>query len=114
MGMYFYKAKVTRVVDGDTLDIVIDLGFRASMQLRVRLARIDTAEMNSKDPEQREKALRAASFLASQVEGKSVYIKTSKSDLYGRWLAEVYLDESCSESMSDRLLSEGLAKLYGH
>lgn len=43
MGMYFYKAKVTRVVDGDTLDIVIDLGFRASMQLRVRLARIREA-----------------------------------------------------------------------
>ena len=112
---YTYKAKILRAVDGDTVDADIDMGFKITAHQRLRLARIDTPELNSKDPVVRGKAIEAAAFTKAAVEGREVILVTTKSDLYGRYLAEVwYVDakDGSQVNLSDKLLSLGLAAIY--
>lgn len=109
---YQYKATVTGVIDGDTLDVSVDLGFRISVSHRVRLARINTPEINSKDLAERQKAQEAKQYV-SQLLGQPVVIQSIKDDKYGRWLAEVwYLDQGVQVNLNDSLLVSGLATLY--
>lgn len=79
--MFEYAARVERVVDGDTLVVMIDLGFHVFTRTRVRLANVYVAEGASS----------AASYLRCLVEGKDVVIVTrrDRSDLYGRYVAVV-------------------------
>lgn len=82
---YTYKAKVERVIDGDTLWVVIDIGFQITVREKLRLRGIDTPELGTPEGE-------AAKKYVSQVlkPGQEIIIKTSKSDLYGRFLADVF------------------------
>jgi len=110
--MYEYRAKVVRVVDGDTVDFRVELGFHISLEDRFRLYGIDAPERNSKDPEQRELAKKATGRLRELLpEGKEVTIRTLKDrrEKYGRYLACVYSDGVWVEQI---LLDEGLAKVY--
>ena len=103
------------VVDGDTLDFVIDLGFSILHKVRVRLNGLDTAEVNDKDTEQRELALLAKKFVQDKVLNKPCTLITfSNKDKYGRHLAEVYyLDETGhNRSLNNALLANYLAKIY--
>lgn len=106
---YNYKAKITRIVDGDTVDAIVDLGFTVSVNVRFRLYGIDTMELTDKDPVKRNLAMEAKLRLISLVEGKEVMLKSYKTDKYGRWLAEIFLDGT---SINKMLLSEGLAVEY--
>lgn len=84
---YIYKAKVVRVVDGDTLDLKVDLGFQTWTHERFRLAHVDTWEPRG---ENRERGKAATAFVASNFpEGSSVVVKTVKDTTgkYGRYLA---------------------------
>lgn len=103
--MFEYLAKVEKVVDGDTIDIAIDLGFSLHYKTRVRLAGIDTAEKNT------ELGKKTKAYVKEQLEGKMVRIQTTKPDKYGRILGEVF-SLTDGASFNKRLIDEKLAKAY--
>lgn len=107
---YKYKAFIYNVVDGDTIDARVDLGFTVSVDVRFRLAGLDTPELHSSDSIVREAAQRAKQFTSDKVSGKNVLLESVKADKYGRWLAKIYLPDSTC--LNDILLSEHLAVEY--
>jgi len=111
----YYVKKVTKVVDGDTIDVDIDLGFDISFSSRVRLAGIDTPESRTADKMEKTLGLEAKAFLKHEIESaKSVVIKTEKmdsSEKYGRILGWVYLDGS-DQSINEKMISAGHAWGY--
>jgi micrococcal nuclease len=108
---YTYKAKVINVVDGDTIDVELDAGFRARLTLRLRLSRIDTPEMNK--PDEKVAAVTAKNFVINRTIGKDVVVLTKKSDAFGRYLAEVYyMDGEEQINLNDELIKTGLAKEF--
>lgn len=107
--MYTYNGVVIKVVDGDTVDVNLDLGFDVHFIQRLRLNRIDTDELKDKDPIKRASANKAKDFLTETLLNKTVIIKTSKSDKYGRYLADVILN---GQDISDLMLEKSLAHIY--
>ena len=105
--MYEYKATVENVVDGDTIDLVVDLGFKIQTKQRVRLARVDTPERAQANYQT------AKDFVKNAVLGKAVAVKTDKVSKWGYYLAEVMFD---GKNLNDELFNAGLAKYYdgGH
>lgn len=97
--MYQYKAKVIKVVDGDTLDLLIDLGFHIFTQIRIRVLNVDTYETKG---EFKDYGLRIKQATKELLEGKEVIIESFKSDSklktdkYGRWLCNVYYNNEKS------------------
>lgn len=110
--MYEYKAVVYHVVDGDTFDAKVDLGFSVSVNMRFRLYGIDTPELASKDEEERRRAGEALRELESLVKGQEVRILTIKDrrEKYGRYLANVFLSTGLEVGLY--LKQKGLAKEY--
>ncbi len=106
--MYIYKAIIKNVVDGDTIDVTIDLGFSIYHSIRIRLAQIDTPEMNSPILEERERAKKAKLYVQAYL-GREVMIHSHGKDKYGRYIASVFVD---SISLNGLLITEGLAKKY--
>jgi micrococcal nuclease len=111
----YYVKKVTGVVDGDTIDVDIDLGFSISFSSRVRLAGIDTPESRTLDKMEKALGLEAKAFLKNSIaSAKSVVIKTEKmdsSEKYGRILGWVYLDGS-DKSINEKMIEVGHAWGY--
>ena len=84
--MYEYKCKVTRVVDGDTVDIDIDLGFGVWLHKeRVRIYGIDTPESRTRDKVEKRFGLLAKEFVKQFVKGSSVILRTQKYDAKGKF-----------------------------
>lgn len=106
---YVYRAHVKRVVDGDTVDAVVDLGFRITIDVRLRLMGIDTMEIRDRDPEKRAHGMKAKQRMIELVEGRDVVIESHKTDMYGRYLADIYLNEV---NINQQLITEGLAVPY--
>jgi micrococcal nuclease len=104
--MYEYYTKIDKVVDGDTVDVFIDLGFSVWHKERIRLAGIDTAEKNTPLG----KALKI--FLIANLEGKIIKLQVSKPDKYGRYLGKIFLSKDSTVSINDQLIKSGLAKSY--
>ena len=114
--MYEYNIKkVTKVVDGDTIDVDIDLGFKISFAQRVRLAGIDTPESRTKDLREKALGLEVKNKVKSAIDSaKTVIIKTELPDStekYGRILGWVYLD-GAAKSLNEQLIDEGYAWGY--
>jgi micrococcal nuclease len=111
----YYVKKVTKVVDGDTIDVEIDLGFDISFSSRVRLAGIDTPESRTTDKMEKALGLEAKDYLKKQIESaKTVVIKTEKmdsSEKYGRILGWLFLDGS-EVSMNEKMIEDGYAWGY--
>jgi micrococcal nuclease len=111
----YYVKKVTKVVDGDTIDVDIDLGFDISFSSRVRLAGIDTPESRTTDKAEKALGLEAKAYLKAAIDSaKSVVIKTEKmdsSEKYGRILGWVYLDGD-TVSVNDHMINDGHAWGY--
>jgi len=103
---------VERVVDGDTLDLAVDLGFKVQVRERFRLIGVDTPEVyGANKSTEGEKASAFVKDLLPQ--GTPVVVETSKgTGKYGRWLATIYPDDGDDRSLNQRLLDEGLAKPY--
>ena len=111
--MYTYKIKkINRVIDGDTIDVDIDLGFSITITQRVRLQGIDAAETRTKDLVEKEKGLAAKEWLEKELarEGEWI-IETKKEDKYGRILGTLYLVGD-PVTLNERMLNEGIAKPY--
>lgn len=103
--MYEYTARIESVVDGDTIDAVIDLGFKVSTRQRLRLARIDTPERGQ------DGYTEARVFVRDAVLEKLVKIRTEKVSKWGYYIAEITLPDG--RNLSDALIEAGLAKPYG-
>lgn len=111
MKAYIYKAKIINIVDGDTVDADIDLGFKMSSTQRLRLLGVDTPELTSTFPPERQKAQEAKAYTKMRTLNADVLIETHKSDSFGRYLADIYLDRS-EKSFSEELLEMGYARPY--
>ena len=111
----YYVKKVTKVVDGDTIDVEIDLGFDISFSSRVRLAGIDTPESRTTDKMEKALGLEAKAYLKHEIEAaKTVVIKTEKmdsSEKYGRILGWVFLDGN-TKSVNEQMIEDGYAWGY--
>jgi micrococcal nuclease len=111
----YYVRKVENVVDGDTIDVLIDLGFDILFQSRVRLAGIDTPESRTKDLKEKALGLESKEYLKKHIkDAKSVVIKTEKmdsSEKYGRILGWVYVNGD-TESLNDKMINDGYAWGY--
>ena len=111
----YYVKKVSKVVDGDTIDVDIDLGFDISFSSRVRLAGIDTPESRTIDKMEKTLGLESKDYLKKAIDAcTSVVIKTEKmdsSEKYGRILGWVFLDGS-EISINQKMIDEGYAWGY--
>jgi micrococcal nuclease len=114
--MYEYFVKeVTKVVDGDTIDVIIDLGFDIMFSSRVRLAGIDTPESRTTDKAEKALGLESKEYLKKYFkDAKPVVIKTEKmnsSEKYGRILGWLYVNGD-TESVNDKMINDGYAWGY--
>mgnify|MGYP003120858004 FL=1 len=95
--MYEYSCKVEKVVDGDTIDVILDLGFDILYKSRVRLYGIDTPESRTRNKDEKARGKMAGAFLKEAIEsGEKVVIQTKLKDSkgkYGRVLGEVVVDD---------------------
>ena len=111
----YYVKKIENVVDGDTIDVLIDLGFDILFQSRVRLAGIDTPESRTKDLAEKTLGLESKEYLKKALKyAKSVIIKTEKmdsSEKYGRILGWVYINGD-TVSLNDMMINDGYAWGY--
>ena len=112
MYTYFVKS-VDRVVDGDTIDISIDLGFDLTKKARVRLAGIDTPETRTKNPKEKEMGYQATEFLEMHLmEATKLTVKTEKDGKFGRMLGWLYKSENDVTSINETMIDEGYAWAY--
>jgi micrococcal nuclease len=99
------------VVDGDTLDLDLDLGFSLVLRQRVRLYGLDTPEIRSKDPAEKAKGLESQAFVNQWfAKPGEVLVRTIKEEKYGRMLADCY--RARETSLCTELLKRGLARPY--
>ncbi|RIJ47835.1 nuclease [Maribellus luteus] len=111
--MYTYRAKVDRVVDGDTLDLVIDLGFKITTLQRIRLRGINTPETYNvkKDSEEYKRGMEAKEYVLKRMEENKyeVMVETNKDvGKFGRYIGVIRLADSLI-SLNDDLVEKGLA-----
>ena len=114
--MYEYHVKkVLAVIDGDTIDVDIDLGFNVSYTQRVRLAGIDTPESRTTDLKEKALGLEVKEYLKNRLkDAKVVVIKTElpdSSEKYGRILGWLYVDGE-KLSVNESMVKEGYAWTY--
>jgi micrococcal nuclease len=114
--MFEYRVKqVLKVVDGDTIDVDIDLGFSISYSQRLRLAGIDTPESRTTDKFEKTLGLESKEYLKSKLkDSKDIVVKTEKpdsSEKYGRILGWVYVNGD-AKSLNEQMIEDGYAWGY--
>ncbi len=111
--MYQYKIKkIVKVIDGDTIDVDIDLGFGITLSNRVRLKGINAAETKTLDLEEKKKGLAAKEWLTKELSKEDEWIiETTKEDKYGRILGTLYLIDNLI-SLNQKMLNEGIVEPY--
>ena len=109
--MYSYNAVADRVVDGDTVDALIDLGFNVWIKKRIRLHGIDAPESRTRDLEEKAKGLAAKDKLVQLLaaNGNKFVLISHGVGKYGRCLGEILIND---ESINLLLIKEGFAKEY--
>ena len=111
--MYEYGCQVTRVVDGDTIDVDLDLGFDIIYKCRVRLYGIDTPESRTRNKDEKVRGKLAAKFLKDAISnGKNVILQTQLKDSkgkFGRVLASVVVD---GININQQMVTNHLAVRY--
>ena len=105
--------KVTKIVDGDTIDVLLDMGFDILYQQRVRLFGIDTPESRTRDKEEKKYGLLSKYFLKAELSlGKKITVKTYKGDetgKFGRILGDIWID---GKSVNQKMCDKGYAVPY--
>ena len=109
--MYIYKAKCERVVDGDTIDATIDLGFDTWKKIRIRLVGINAPESRTRDLEEKTRGLAAKQFVIDILKNhhNNFILHSQGVGKYGRCLGEIFLGDV---KLNDLLISEGHAVAY--
>ena len=112
--MYEYKAKLIRVIDGDTIDCVIDLGFNVRLKERIRFKGIDTPEVRTRDLEEKKRGLDAKERVQEAFKYSkdfTIITEIDKKGKYGRILGTIMLPDR-KISLNQILLDEGYAEVY--
>lgn len=119
MERFWYSAKVIDVIDGDTVDLMIDLGFNIHHKIRVRLYGVNTPESRTKDLAEKAMGLQAKSFTKDWLTRHQwVFVNTipDKNDKYGRILAKIYssekIDNPTTACLNTDIIQAGLAREY--
>ena len=119
MEKYIYRGKLERVVDGDTIDALIDVGFDIWIKKRIRYSGIDTWESRTRDLAEKAKGLEAKSRnkeLLMEVSSKSGYFRLKSHGVgkYGRVLGEIFIEDNKGKqyNINNTLISEGHAYVY--
>ena len=115
----FRVTEIVKVVDGDTIDVIIDLGFDLYKKERVRVAGVDTPEKRTRDLEEKELGIDATNWLTGQldsaIDGEDDLVIRTEIDggfgKYGRLLGWLYIGED-TESINERMIREGYAWEY--
>jgi micrococcal nuclease len=128
--LWYYRCKITRVIDGDTVEAQVDCGFGNKRTERLRLAGVDAPELRPRrgTPEEREEerqeAAKAKDRVTDLLHDRECVIRTFKTGSFGRWIATIFFPEDVitqlakvasgepSKSINDLLLAEGLAQPY--
>ena len=115
--MYEYKSKDKRVVDGDTMDVILDLGFAIHHAVRVRMAGIDTPESRTRDKDEKARGKLSKAFLKESIKGKKIILKTKIKDAkgkFGRVIAEVWaeFEEGSLRNINELMIKECYAVKY--
>ena len=116
----FRVTKINRVVDGDTIDVTIDLGFDLYKKERVRVAGVDTPEKRTRDKEEKELGLDATAWLKEKLDGAiagddDLVIRTELVGgvgKYGRLLGWLYIGGDAESSLNEQMIEEGYAWAY--
>lgn len=107
MTYIYHNVKLLRVIDGDTVELEVDAGFRLTYRDSFRLARINAPERNKPGGSE------AKAHLEKLLNNGISRLQTARRDKYGRWLAEVYfLVDSGEMNASDAMRMDGHAILY--
>jgi micrococcal nuclease len=113
--MYTYKAKLIRIIDGDTIDAEIDLGFNVMIRQRIRLYGIDTPESRTTDLQEKEKGLAAKQRL-TELLPREFIVETilNKRGKFGRILGILHAEDESGQrvNINETLVKEGHAKEY--
>ena len=119
MDKYIYRGKLERVVDGDTIDALIDVGFDIWIKKRIRYSGIDTWESRTRDLEEKAKGLEAKARnkeLLEKVSSKSGYFRLKSYGVgkYGRVLGEIFIEDKDGKqyNINKTLITEGHAYVY--
>lgn len=110
VNLYHYRATVNRVIDGDTFEALISLGFAVSITMKCRLYGINCPEMHGAD-----KALgaQAKEYVRELIEGKRIWIQSVAWDKYGRAVVRAWLgDTEPKVEVSEQILAAGMAVRY--
>ena len=121
--MYTYKAKLDRVVDGDTVDAHIDLGFDISVHKRIRLAGIDSPESRTRDLEEKQRGLASKDRLIDLLKDGKFILESKEVGKYGRVLGTLFVEETNDDNLeaneqeykiniNETLVQEGYATEY--
>jgi len=117
--MYNYKISPVRVIDGDTIDAEIDLGFDVKIKKRIRFMGINTPESRTRDLEEKARGLAAKDRVKQLLEGcDNIKLTSHGVGKYGRCLGELFIDvldgKECLtlESINELLIKEGHAVEY--
>ena len=98
--LFYYRARLLKVVDGDTIDVSLDLGFKTHCIQRLRLLRVDAPERGRPGYQE------ATALTSGLLQEAEIVVHTERRDSFGRWLAEVWADGG---SVNDALVSQGWA-----
>lgn len=113
--MYEYKVKVLKVVDGDTFDVDIDLGFKVWLRNeRVRLHGIDTPESRTRDLEEKKYGLAAKNFLKTSLKNGTVVMKVHDRGKFGRILGEIFVKDNEGHPVFETNISVNQAMIENH
>ena len=119
MEKYIYRGKLERVVDGDTIDALIDVGFDIWIKKRIRYSGIDTWESRTRNLEEKKLGLAAKARnkeLLEEISSKSGYFRLKSHGVgkYGRVLGEIFIEDSEGKqyNINETLISEGHAYVY--
>jgi micrococcal nuclease len=113
--LYTYKAILNKVVDGDTLNLTIDLGFNTFWKSNCRLAGINTPELKAIDEATKKKAYNAKAYVISQLlpeKHSEILIVSRELNKYGRPIADIYYGHNFSSHLNKELIDKGYAVKY--
>ena len=114
--MYTYECNTIRVIDGNTVDAIIDLGFNVTIRQRIKLYGVNVDDVRSNNEEQKAKAIASKNKLAELI-GNDFTCETilNKRGKAGRIMGQIYVTDSAGSkvNVNDQLINQGFAERFG-
>jgi len=112
--MFKYNAKVERVIDGDTIDAMIDLGFDTWVSKRIRFYGIDAPESRTRDLEEKKRGKAATAYLSAILDenNNEFILKSHGVGKFGRCLGELFVESLGDLSVQQQMINEGHGVSY--